>query len=114
MLLLWFQGIKARRIGREVSKTRDLTSLDSTLRIVSGNPLFRFTRDCEQRLEVIETEGAPVAPFSGLVPEWAGESRREEGPFSLWFCQIVALMFPHRSVFAGLLLVTMMFPPLWK
>jgi hypothetical protein len=31
------------------------------------------------------------------------------GPFSLTFCQIVALMFPHRSVPMGLLLVSVAF-----
>jgi hypothetical protein len=29
----------------------------------------------------------------------------KNGPFSLTFCQIVALMLPHRSVFAGVLLL---------
>jgi hypothetical protein len=39
----------------------------------------------------------------------------KNGPFSLTLCQIVAyLMFPHRSVFAGLLLVAILFPPLLK
>jgi hypothetical protein len=36
------------------------------------------------------------------------------GPFSLIFCQIVALMLPHRSVFAGCLLVAILVPPLLK
>jgi hypothetical protein len=38
----------------------------------------------------------------------------KNGPFSLTFCQIVALMLPHRSVVAGRLdelLVAMVFPP---
>jgi hypothetical protein len=34
--------------------------------------------------------------------------------FPLLFCQIVALMLPHRSVFAGLLLVAILFPPWLK
>jgi hypothetical protein len=38
----------------------------------------------------------------------------KNGPFSLTFCQIVALMLPHRSVFAGCLLVAILFPPLLK
>ena len=38
----------------------------------------------------------------------------KNGPFSLTFCQIVALMLPHRSVFAGLLLVAIFLPPLLK
>jgi hypothetical protein len=38
----------------------------------------------------------------------------KKGPFSLAFCQIAALMLPHRSVFAGLLLVAILFPPLLK
>jgi hypothetical protein len=36
----------------------------------------------------------------------------KNGPFSLTFCQIVALMLRHRSVLAGLLLVAILFPPL--
>jgi hypothetical protein len=38
----------------------------------------------------------------------------KNGPFSLTFCQIVALMFPHRSVVAGCLdelLLAISFPP---
>ncbi|MDR4469870.1 MAG: hypothetical protein MRJ68_16495 [Nitrospira sp.] len=38
----------------------------------------------------------------------------KNGPFSLVFCQIVALMFPHRSVVAGRLdwwLVAVVCPP---
>jgi hypothetical protein len=38
----------------------------------------------------------------------------KNGPFSLVFSQIVALMLPHRSVFAGLLLVAIVFPPWLK
>jgi len=38
----------------------------------------------------------------------------KNGPFSLLFSQIVALMLPHRSWFAGLLLVAILFPPLLK
>jgi len=30
-----------------------------------------------------------------------GKCLEKSGPFSLTFCQIVALMFPHRSVVAG-------------
>jgi hypothetical protein len=36
----------------------------------------------------------------------------KNGPFSLTFCQIVALMLPHRSVFAGCLFVVILFPPM--
>jgi len=38
----------------------------------------------------------------------------KNGPFSLWFRQIVALMVLHRSVCTGLLLVPILFPPLLK
>jgi hypothetical protein len=38
----------------------------------------------------------------------------KNGPLSLVFCQIVALMLPHRSVFAGCLFVAILFPPLLK
>ena len=45
---------------------------------MSGNPLLGLTRDSEKCLKVIETERGPIAPFPGLILEWAGESRREE------------------------------------
>jgi hypothetical protein len=44
----------------------------------------------------------------------AGKNCAKNGPFSLTFCQIVALMLPHRSQFEGLLLVAILFPPLLK
>ena len=41
------------------------------------------------------------------APDWSLNGREEvvekNGPFSLRFSQIVALMLPHRSRFAGLL-----------
>jgi hypothetical protein len=47
------------------------------------------------------------------APDWSLNGREKvvekNGPFSLTFCQIVALMLPHRSRFAGLL-----FPALMK
>ncbi|QPD02294.1 MAG: hypothetical protein Nkreftii_000068 [Candidatus Nitrospira kreftii] len=55
------------------------------------------------------------APGTGLILERSGEGRCESGLFSLTFCQIVALMFPHRDVVAGRLdelLVAMVSPPL--
>ena len=70
---------------------------------MSGDPLLGFTRHADKGLKVIETERGPIAPRTGLI-----------FPFSLTFCQIVALMLPHRSVFAGLLLVAILFPPLLK
>ena len=70
---------------------------------MSGNPLLGVTRDRDKGLKVMETERGPIAPPAGLLP-----------PFSLTFSQIVALMLPHRSVFAGLLLVAIVFPPLLK
>jgi hypothetical protein len=48
------------------------------------------------------------------APDWSLSGREKvvekNGPFSLLFCQIVALMLPHRSVFAGCLLVAILFP----
>jgi hypothetical protein len=41
----------------------------------------------------------------------AGKTCAKNGPFSLTFCQMVTLMLPHRSRFAGLLLVVILFPP---
>jgi hypothetical protein len=38
----------------------------------------------------------------------------KNGPFSLVFSKIVALMLPDRSWFAGVLLVAILFPPLLK
>jgi hypothetical protein len=38
----------------------------------------------------------------------------KNGPFALSFYQVVALMLPHRSRFAGLLLVAILFPPWLK
>jgi hypothetical protein len=38
----------------------------------------------------------------------------KKGPFTLIFCQVVALVFPHRSIFTGLLLVANLFPPFLK
>jgi hypothetical protein len=38
----------------------------------------------------------------------------KNGPFPLLFCQIVALMLPHRSIFTGLMLVANLFPPFLK
>ena len=49
------------------------------------------------------------------APDWSLNGREKvvekNGPFSLVFSQIVALMLPHRSVFAGCLLVAILFPP---
>jgi hypothetical protein len=44
----------------------------------------------------------------------AGKNCAKNGPFSLTFGQIVALILPHCSWFAGLLLVAIVFPPLLK
>jgi hypothetical protein len=81
--------------------------MPSTFEYVSGNPLLGVTRDAGKGLKVIETERSPIAPRSGLILERAGEVVEKNGPFSLLFCQIVALMLPHRNVFAGLLLVVL-------
>jgi hypothetical protein len=76
----------------------------SAFQRVIGDPLFGRTRDGDQIFEVIETERSPITPRAGLIP-----------PFSLLFCQIVALMLPQRSVISGsCLLVAILFPPLLK
>ena len=62
---------------------------------MSIDPLLRLEGDVHECLEVVA----------------------KNGPFSLTFCQIVALMFPHRSVVAGRLdelVVAMVFPPCVK
>ena len=58
---------------------------------MSGNPILGVMRHGEQGLKVVE----------------------KNGPFSLTICQMVALMLPHRRVFAGLL-VAILVPPLLK
>jgi hypothetical protein len=57
---------------------------------VSGDPLFSLKCHIHQRLEIMEPKRSPIAPRPGLIP-----------PISLTFCQIVALMLPHRSVNRG-------------
>ena len=59
---------------------------------MSGNPILGVMRHGEQGLKVVE----------------------KNGPFSLTICQMVALMLPHRSVFAGCLLVAILVPPWLK
>jgi hypothetical protein len=81
---------------------------------MSGNPLFGITRDGAQGLKVTETKRSPVAPRPGLILERVEKVVEKNRPFSLVFSQIVALMLPHRSVFAGLLLVAILFPPWLK
>ena len=78
---------------------------------MSGNPLLDLTRDVDKGFEIIKTGRSPIAPRPGLILEWAENVATKKGPFSLSFCQIVALMFPHRSVFVGLLLPAILFPP---
>jgi hypothetical protein len=64
-----------------------------------SDPLLGFKRDIHESLKVIETVRSTVTPSSRLILERPSEGRWEEnGPFSLPFCQIVALMLPQRSV----------------
>jgi hypothetical protein len=65
---------------------------------LSGDPLLGVTRDGDKGLKVIQTERGPITPRAGLILD---------RPFSLLFCQIVALMLPHRSWFAGLFVAAM-------
>ena len=67
--------------------------------------------DREQRLKVIETERGAIAPRAGLILEGREKVVAKNGLFSLTFCQIVVLMLPHRSLFAGCSLVAILFPP---
>lgn len=78
--------------------------------------LLRLTGDSHERLKVVETEGDTIAPGAGSILEWPQKGCWKNGPFSLTLCQIMALMFPHRSVVAGRLdelWVALFFPPLW-
>jgi len=66
-----------------------------------------------------ERRDEEIVPKDRHVPRVRRYCGREnvvekKSPFSLTFCQIVALMLPHRSLFAGLLLVAILFPPLLK
>jgi hypothetical protein len=86
----------------------------SALQRVSSYPLLRLKGDTHERLQVVETERGPVGSGAGLILKVREKVVAKNGPFSLMFCQIVALMFPHRSVVAGRLdelLVTMVLPP---
>jgi hypothetical protein len=42
---------------------------------MSGNPLLGLTRKADKGLNVIEAEGGPIAPRSGLILERPRESR---------------------------------------
>jgi hypothetical protein len=52
----------------------------------------------DQSFKVIEAEGSAVAPRAGLILNGREKVVAKNGPFSLAFCQIVALMFLHRNV----------------
>jgi len=80
---------------------------------MSGNPFLRLTRYGDKSFDVIEPNEVPIAPCAGLILGRENVAEKN-GPFSLTFCQIVALMLPHRSWFAGFLLVAILFPPLLK
>ena len=78
------------------------------------NPLLRFEADIHERLQVVDTERSAIVPGTGLILERARKGRGEERSVLLSFCQIDALMLPHRSVVAGRsdeVLVAMMVPP---
>ena len=65
---------------------------------MSGDPRFRFMCNGEQSLEVIETEGCPVAPSARLILEWPGKGRREERALFAGILPDRGLMLPQRSV----------------
>ena len=73
----------------------------SMLQRMSVNPLLRLKGNVHQRLQVAQTKRGAVSPDTGLMVELSGENRCEERAFSPTFCQIVALLFLHRSVVAG-------------
>ncbi|MFO0733734.1 MAG: hypothetical protein U0361_22805 [Nitrospiraceae bacterium] len=79
-----------------------------------SNPLHGLLGYREERFQIVQTERRAISPDTRLISERTGERREKNGPFSLWFRQIVALMLPHRSVCIGLLLVVMAFPPWLK
>jgi hypothetical protein len=84
---------------------------------MSGGRLLPLEGDVHERLEVIQPERGAVVPGTGLILEWTRKGRGEERSVFAPFCQIVALMLPHRSVVAGRFdcwLVAMVFPPCVK
>ena len=80
---------------------------------MSGDPLLRFIRDGEQCLEVIQTERGTIAPARPSLYDLL-KVVEKNGPFLLVFSQLVALTISRRSVVAGLLLVAILFPPLFE
>ena len=81
---------------------------------MSGDPIFGFTGQGEQSFKVIQTDRSPNAPYPGLILQSPGEGRRNERSVLADLRQIVALMWSHRSVFAGFLLIAILFLPLLK
>ena len=73
------------------------------LQCLSGHPLLGLMHDNKKGLKVVETERGPIAAFPGLTLNGREKVVEKNGPFSLTFFQIVALMLPHRSVVTGLL-----------
>lgn len=61
---------------------------------MSCDPLFGLKGDIHERLEVVEAKRGAVAPGTGLILEWARESRREERV-------VLADVLPDRSVVVG-------------
>ena len=58
---------------------------------MSGNPLLGLTRKADKGLNVIEAEGGPIAPRSGLILERPTEGRCEERT-------ILAAILPDRRL----------------
>ena len=81
---------------------------------VSENPLLGLTRNANKGVKVIQTERGPIAPRPGLILQWAGEVRREERPFLADILPDRRFDGTHRSVFAGLFSVAILFPRLLK
>ena len=46
---------------------------------ISRHPVLGLTSQGNERLQVIEAERGAVAPHPGLILEWSGECRGEEG-----------------------------------
>lgn len=76
-------------------------------------PQLSLTGHGDERLKVIQAERGALAPFSRLILNGRGKVVAKNHPFSLVFSQIVALIFIHRSWFAGFLLFVAISLPPW-
>jgi hypothetical protein len=68
---------------------------------MSSHPVLGLASHGGERLKVVEAERGAVAPSPDRSLNGREKVVEKKGPFSLTFCQIVALMLPHPRMFAG-------------